>query len=155
MEQQTASDGGNDEANDSDEVETHNLKVSADTVVNGLKINDQPGEQRMILFRKQIGWGHGEGVLRDVRGLYWDGEAPPQLRPRAFVDMDHFAYLSEDKRAAREIAEEEGEDPGELAEEAVEIWEDHVRAGLKDEIVVEARLPEETKTVYNIEYVDE
>lgn len=138
-----------------DEAQTHDLEASADTIVNGLKINDRPGEQRKVLFRKQIGGGRGEGVLRDVRGLHWGGDAPIQLRPKAFVDMDHFGRLSEDKREARKIAEEEGEDPDELAEEAAEIWEEHVRAGLKDEIVVEGRVPEETKTVYNIEYVED
>jgi hypothetical protein len=140
-------DGGN-------EVKTYNLEVSEDTIINGLKRNDMPGEQRTVLFRKQIGGGHGEGTLRDVRGMHWDGGAPIQLRPREFVDED-VQSPQEARAEARRIAEEEGGDPDEAADAATGVWEDYYRGQLKDQIVVKPRFPEETKTVYNIEYVED
>lgn len=138
-----------------DDAQTYDLTVYADTVVQGLKINSKPGEQRKVLWHKGMG-GYGEGVLRDVRGLMWDGEAPPQLRPKAFLpdDFPGADYL-ETRAEGRRVAEEEGEDPEEGAELAAEVWEEDVRRALKDRIVVEARFEEETRTVYNIEYVDE
>lgn len=140
----------------SEDVTTYELRVDADTVINGLKINDRPGERRTILFRPRAGGGYGEGVLRDVRGMHWDGEAPPQLRPQAFVpDHDHGPGLLETMSEGARIAEEEGDDPEEAREVAAEIWEEDMRAMLQERIVVEPRFPEETKTVYEIEYVDE
>lgn len=153
---ETAGDSDDNDESADDESETYNLKVSADTVVNGLKINSKPGENRKVLFRPKVGGSYGEGVLRDVRGLMWDGEAPPQIRPKAFLP-DEFAgadYL-ETRREGKRIAEGEGDDPEEAAEVAAEIWEEDVRRALKEQIVVKPRFPEETKTVYNIEYVDE
>lgn len=148
MAQKATADGG-------DEVETYSLEVSKDTVVNGLKINSKPGEQRTILFKKQIGGGRGEGTLRDVRGLYWDGDAPIQLRPKAFLpdEFDGSADYLETRLEGKRISEEEGEDPKGGAELAAEMWEEDARRALKEEIVVEARFEEETKKVYEIEYV--
>lgn len=137
-----------------DEVETYSLEVSKDTVVNGLKINDRPGEQRTVLFRKKMGGGRGEGTLRDVRGLHWDGDSPIQLRPREFVADVPFAGPAETRSEARDIAEEEAADPDEEAEIAMEQWESFVRGQLKDEIVVEPIEPEGTTTIYEIEYVE-
>lgn len=146
MKQKTASDGG--------EVETHNLKVNADTIVNGLKINDKPGEKRVVLFPKQLD-GRGEGVLRDVRGQHWDGDAPVQLQPSAFVPDELARDLKAMRVESREMARDEGENEDEWADEIMDVWESDVRSTLKDDIVVKARFPEETKTLYKIEYVDE
>lgn len=135
------------------ETETYSLTVDPDTVISGLKINSEPGEERRVVFRPKAGGGYGEGVLRDVRGLRWDGDAPPILRPRAFVREPVGSYLEARSEGAR-IAEEEGDDPEVGAENAAEAWESQARQWLQDEIVVEPRFPEETRTVYRIDYED-
>ena len=139
---------------DADDVQTYNLEVDPDTVIDGLKINDRPGEQRNVLFHKDMHGDYGTGTLRDVRGLHWDGAAPIQLRPKQFVS-EPIESPAEARSRARDIAEERGDDPEEAADAAMDVWEDHCRGRLQEEIVVEARFPEETTTIYTVEYVDE
>lgn len=140
-------------ATDDDSTETYNLRVDPDTVIAGLKINSKPGEERRVLFHKGMG-GYGNGTLRDVRGLMWDGEGPIQLRPRDFLSEDVGDYL-EARTEGKRVADEEGDDPEEGADLAAEVWEEQARAWLQEEIVVEPRFEEETKKVYNIEYVED
>lgn len=141
----------NTETNDE---QNHNLRVSPDTIISGLKINDRPGEQRTVLFRKQVGGGRADGTLRDVRGMHWDGDAPIQLRPQTFT-KDDVESPAEARSLARRIAEKEGGDAEEAVEIAMEIWEDHYRNRLKEQIVIPPRFPGETKTVYNVTYKNE
>lgn len=150
MNAKTTTDGGSND----EQTETYDLRVDADTVIQGLKINSRPGEERRVLFRSQAGGGYGAGVLRDVRGLMWDGEAPPQLRPQDFIRED-LESPQEARLEARRVAEEEGDDPEAAEEVAMELWEDQARGWLQDQIVVEPRFPEENRTVYNIEYVSD
>lgn len=143
-----------DSTDDSEEVEAYRLKVSKDTVINGLKISSRPGEERTVLFPKQIGGGRGDGKLRDVRGLRWDGDAPIQIAPKSFLPRDFASDPSGLVHEARSEAKKEGEDPDEWEEVAMETWEGDARRALKEEIVVPARFEEDTKTVYEIEYVE-
>lgn len=141
-----------------DQPKTIELAVAPETVIRGLELNSKPGTSRSIVFQHSAHGGYGEGVLRDVSGIRWDGEAPPVLQPRAFIeDADYVGLdVGEARRIAREEAEKEGEaDPDAWADEAAEEWRDQMRALLKDEIVVEGRFPEETDTVYHIEYVED
>jgi len=136
---------------DSDAEQTYELTVDPDTVITGLKINSKPGEERRVLFHKDMHGNYGSGTLRDVRGLMWDGEGPIQLRPRDFLREDIGDYL-EARTQGKRVAEEEGGDPDKGAEIAAKEWEDQARAWLQEEIVVEPRFPEETRTVYHISY---
>jgi hypothetical protein len=136
---------------DSDAEQTYKLTVDPDTIIAGLKINSKPGEQRSVLFHKNMHGEYGTGTLRDVRGLMWDGEGPIQLRPQDFLREDVGDYL-EARAEGKRVAEAEGADPDEGAEVAAEEWEDQARQWLQEEIVVEPRIPEETRTVYHISY---
>lgn len=142
-----ATDGGQPET------ETHNLRVDPDTVIAGLKINSKPGEQRRVVFHHAIGGGFGDGGLEDIQGMMWDGNSPIIIRPRDFVP-DEIGDPGAARRIAREEAETEDADPDEWEEEALEVWESDARSTLQEEIVVEPRHPEETRTVYQIEYVE-
>jgi hypothetical protein len=134
-----------------DAEQAHELTVDPDTIISGLKINSKPGEERRVLFHKNMHGNYGSGTLRDVRGLMWDGEGPIQLRPRDFLREDIGDYL-EARTQGKRVAEEEGGDPDKGAEVAAKEWEDQARAWLQEEIVVEPRIPEETRTVYHISY---
>jgi hypothetical protein len=136
---------------DPDAEQTYELTVDPDTVITGLKINSNPGEERRVLFHKNMHGAYGTGTLRDVRGLMWDGEGPIQLRPQDFVREDVGDYL-EARAEGKRVAKQEGEDPQEGAEVAAEVWEEQARQWLQEEIVVEPRVPEETRTVYQVSY---
>ena len=129
------------------------LEVAPDTVIEGLKRNSEAGERRKILFKHQIGGGYGRGALRDVRGLMWDGEAPPQFRPEAFIREPLPDFL-ETMAEGRQWAEEEGEDPEWGAEIAVEEWESQARAWLQDWFVIEPVGPEFERTIVLVDYVE-
>jgi hypothetical protein len=133
------------------DAQTYEITVDPDAVITGLKINSKPGEDRSVVFHRNMHGEYGEGTLRDVRGLMWDGEGPILLRPQDFLEDDVGDYL-ETRAEGKRAAEQEGEDPEEGAEVAAEVWEEQARQWLQEEIVVEPRLPEEERTVYHVSY---
>lgn len=131
--------------------ETIHLTVDPDTIIKGVKLDDTPGVSRSVVFHRKLGGGFKPGTLRDVTGLRWGGEGPIIMDPMSFVP-DEYKSPSTLVSAARHDAKKEDEDPDEWEETALEVWETDARRGLKEEVVVEPRFPEENRTVYHIEY---
>ena len=118
------------------ERQTLHIKIDAERVVNVIKRNMQgtstinfvyhhPDKSEQPLEKPDV------RETRDKRFV----SNPFIISPIKFVDTNP-RHIADVKRTARELAEQEGDDPEQYQEEAVEVWEDNVRNMLQEEIVL-------------------
>lgn len=129
------------------------LTVEPQTVVDALRLNQQPGTKRQVVFYPDHEGEHtNPGQCRDVSDVSaWGTDTSPiTLHPELFFEEPK--NLAEERSLARGHARMNDEDVDEWESKATDVWESNMHGQLKNVVTVQTY---QGDVHYEITYIEE